>query len=243
LTATASIEFGTSQIDYEVKYSSRRKNMSIAVHPNKKVEVLAPADLSQEEIQGALKRKAGWVKERLDWFEQMSQLAVNREYVSGETFLYLGRQYRLKIQYGTKRIPVKLRGKFFEVTLLQSMPVQDRRETVRRTMWRWYRAHAQEKIGAIIDRYSERLRIEPPQFRVKYQAKRWGSCSQDGVLNINLRVIMAPLSQIEYVVAHELCHLKHKDHSASFWELLHLILPNYEVRKENLRRDGWRYLL
>jgi len=147
LTATASIEFGTSQIDYEVKYSSRRKNMSIAVHPNKKVEVLAPADLSQEEIQGALKRKAGWVKERLDWFEQMNQLAVNREYVSGETFLYLGRQYRLKIQYGTKRIPVKLRGKFFEVTLLQSMPVQDRRETVRRTMWRWYRAHAQEKIG------------------------------------------------------------------------------------------------
>jgi predicted metal-dependent hydrolase len=243
LTATASIEFGTSQIDYEVKYSSRRKNMSIAVHPNKKVEVLAPADLSQEEIQGALKRKAGWVKERLDWFEQMNQLAVNREYVSGETFLYLGRQYRLKIQYGTKRIPVKLRGKFFEVTLLQSMPVQDRRETVRRTMWRWYRAHAQEKIGVIIDRYSERLRIEPPQFRVKYQAKRWGSCSQDGVLNINLRVIMAPLSQIEYVVAHELCHLKHKDHSASFWELLHLILPNYEVRKENLRRDGWRYLL
>jgi len=243
LTATASIEFGTSQIDYEVKYSSRRKNMSIAVHPNKKVEVLAPADLSQEEIQGALKRKAGWVKERLDWFEQMNQLAVNREYVSGETFLYLGRQYRLKIQYGTKRIPVKLRGKFFEVTLLQSMPVQDRRETVRRTMWRWYRAHAQEKIGVIIDRYSERLRIEPPQFRVKYHAKRWGSCSQDGVLNINLRVIMAPLSQIEYVVAHELCHLKHKDHSASFWELLHLILPNYEVRKENLRRDGWRYLL
>jgi len=243
LTATASIEFGTSQIDYEVKYSSRRKNMSIAVHPNKKVEVLAPADLSQEEIQGALKRKAGWVKERLDWFEQMNQLAVNREYVSGETFLYLGRQYRLKIQYGTKRIPVKLRGKFFEVTLLHSVPVQDRRETVRRTMWRWYRAHAQEKIGVIIDRYSERLRIEPPQFRVKYQAKRWGSCSQDGVLNINLRVIMAPLSQIEYVVAHELCHLKHKDHSASFWELLHLILPNYEVRKENLRRDGWRYLL
>ena len=243
MTATASIEFGTSRIDYDVKYSPRRKNLSIAVHPNKKVEVLAPADLSQEEIQGALKRKAGWVKERLDWFEQMSQLAVDREYVSGETFLYLGRQYRLKILYGTKRSPVKLRGKFFEVTLLQSMPEQDRREVVRRAMWRWYRAHALEKIGKIVGHYSERLRIDPPQFRVKYQAKRWGSCSQGGMLNINLRIIMAPLSQIEYVVAHELCHLKHKDHSASFWELIHLIQPDYEIRKENLRRDGWRYLL
>ncbi len=243
MMATASIEFGTSRIDYDVKYSSRRKNLSIAVHPNKKVEVLAPADLSQEEIQGAMKRKAGWVKERLDWFEQMSQLAVDREYVGGETFLYLGRQYRLKILYGTKRSPVKLRGKFFEVTLPQSMPQQDRREAVRRAMWRWYRAHAQEKIENIIGHYSERLRIDPPQFRVKYQAKRWGSCSQGSLLNLNLRIIMAPLSQIEYVVAHELCHLKYKDHSASFWELLRLILPNYEVRKESLRRDGWRYLL
>jgi len=66
VTATASIEFGTSRIDYDVKFSSRRKNLSIAVHPNKKVEVLAPAALSSEEIQGALKKKAGWVKERLN---------------------------------------------------------------------------------------------------------------------------------------------------------------------------------
>ncbi len=165
MTATASIEFGTSRIDYDVKYSSRRKNLSIAVHPNKKVEVLAPP---------------------------------------GETFLYLGRQYRLKIVYGTKRSPVKLRGKFFEVNLSQSMPEQDRREAVRRAMWRWYRAHAREKIREIVEHYSARLGIEPPEFRIKYQAKRWGSCSQGSVLNINLRIIMAPLSQIEYVVAHEL---------------------------------------
>ncbi|HPE51657.1 MAG TPA: SprT family zinc-dependent metalloprotease [Methanothrix soehngenii] len=243
MTATASIEFGTSRIDYDVKYSSRRKNLSIAVHPNKKLEVLAPPGLSQEEIQGALRRKAGWVKERLDWFEQMSQLAVDREYVSGETFLYLGRQYRLKIVYGTKRSPVKLRGKFFEVNLSQSMPEQDRREAVRRAMWRWYRAHAREKIREIVEHYSARLGIEPPEFRIKYQAKRWGSCSQGSVLNINLRIIMAPLSQIEYVVAHELCHLKYKDHSAAFWDLLRLVMPNYEVRKENLRRSGWQYLL
>ncbi len=243
MTATASIEFGTSRIDYNVKYSSRRKNLSIAVHPNKRVEVLAPADLTPEEIQGTLKKKAGWVKEKLDWFEQMSQLNVDREYVSGETFLYLGRQYRLKIVYCTKRSPVKLRGKFFEVTLPHSVPEQDRREAVRRAMWRWYRAHAQEKIAEIVDRYSERLRLEPPHFRVKYQAKRWGSCSQGSVLNINLRIIMAPISQIEYVVAHELCHLKHKDHSIAFWELLRLIMPNCDLRKESLRREGWRYVI
>jgi len=243
MTATDSIEFGTSRIDYDVRYSSRRKNLSITVHPSRKVEVLAPSGLGPEEIQGAVRRKAGWVKERLDWFEQLSRLAADREYVNGETFLYMGRQYRLKIAYGSKRAPVKLRGKFFEVTLLESMPEQDRREAVRRAMWRWYRAHAQERIGKIVEHYSTRLRIDPPEFRVKYQAKRWGSCSRNGVLNINLRVIMAPLSQIEYVVAHELCHLRHRDHSTDFWQLLHLLMPNYEVRKENLRRDGWRYVI
>ena len=243
MTATDSIEFGTSRIDYDIKYSNKRKNLSIAVYPSQKVEVLAPPGLSQEEIQGALKKKAGWVKERLDWFEQMSQLTIDREYVSGETFLYLGRQYRLKILYSTKRTPVKLRGKFFEVNLPQGIPEQDRREAVRRAMWRWYRAHAQGRIEEIVGHYSTRLRIEAPEFRVKYQAKRWGSCSKGDVLNINLRIIMAPLSQIEYVAAHELCHLKYKDHSSAFWELLRLVMPNYEVRKENLRRDGWRYVL
>ncbi|MDD1760821.1 MAG: M48 family metallopeptidase [Methanothrix sp.] len=243
MKAAGCIQFGTSRIDYNVKYSSRRKNLSIAVHPNKKVEVLAPTDLSQEEIQCALKRKAGWVKEKLDWFEQMSQLTVDREYVSGETFLYLGRQYRLKIVYNTKSTPVKLRGKFFEVTLPQGILEQDRREAVRRSIWRWYRDHATERIEKIVGHYSKRLRIDPPEFRVKYQAKRWGSCTRDGVLNINLRIVMAPLSQIEYVVAHELCHLRYKDHSASFWELLHLIMPNSDVRKENLKLSGWRYLL
>jgi predicted metal-dependent hydrolase len=243
MTATDSIEFGTSRIDYDIKYSTRRKNLSIAVYPSKKIEVLAPPGLSQEEIQGALKKKAGWVKERLDWFEQMGLLTVDREYVSGETFLYLGRQYRLKIVYSTNRVPVKLRGKYFEVTLSQGILEQDRREAVRRAMWRWYRAHAKERIEKIIGHYSARLRIEQPAFRVKYQAKRWGSCSKDDVLNINLRIIMAPQSLIEYVVAHELCHLRYKDHSADFWQLLRLVMPNYEVRKENIRRDGWRYVL
>jgi len=243
MTATDSIEFGTSRIDYDIKYSTRRKNLSIAVYPTKKVEVLAPSGLNREAIQVALKKKAGWVKGRLDWFEQMSQLTADREYVSGETFLYLGRQYRLKIVYSIKRSPVKLRGRFFEVTLPEGIPQQDRQEAVRRAMWRWYRVHAKDRIEKIVSHYSARLRIEPPAFRVKYQAKRWGSCSKDDVLNINLRIIMAPLSQIEYVVAHELCHLRYKDHSADFWKQLRLVMPNYEVRKENLRREGWRYVL
>lgn len=238
-----SIAFGTTTITYDIAYSSRRKHLAIAVKPDKHVEVLAPSHLDQEAIQELVRKKAGWVKEQLEWFDHINHLTASREYVNGETFLYLGRQYRLKIIQDGNRPSAKLRGKYFEVTLPEHTTDEKRREAVKRALWRWYRGHAEKKLGELVGSYSRRLHIETPGFKVKYQAKRWGSCSKENGLNINLRVIMAPMSQIEYVVAHELCHLKYKDHSAEFWQLLRLVMPDYEVRKENLRRDGWRYIL
>lgn len=110
-------------------------------------------------------------------------------------------------------------------------------------LWQWYRDHAEKKIGEVIDAYARTLRIDPPRFKVKYQEKRWGSCPKDDLLHINMRTVMAPMSQIEYVVAHELCHLKYKNHSSEFWQRLRLIMPDYEVRKENLKNEGWKYAL
>lgn len=239
---TDSIDFGTSTITYGITYSNRRRHLAIAVNPNKRVEVLAPSHLGQEEIQDLVRKKASWVKEQLEWFDQINQLTANKEYVNGETFLYLGRQYRLKILYGGNKASAKLMGKYFEVSIREPKGDEERRKTVKRALWGWYRSHAEAKIAQLVQHYSVRLHMETPNFRVKYQSKRWGSCSKENVLNINLRIIMAPMSQIEYVVAHELCHQKYKNHSEEFWSLLRLVMPDYEVRKENLRSDGWRYL-
>lgn len=238
-----SITFGTTTITYEIAYSNRRKHVAIAVNPDKRVEVLAPSHLDQLAIQDLVRKKASWVKEQLEWFDQINHLTASKEYVNGETFLYLGRQYRLKILCGGNRPSAKLRGKYFEATLPEHIEYEDRHKAIKRVLWKWYRDHAEKKIGELIQSYSSRLHIDPPAFRVKYQAKRWGSCSKDNGLNINLRISMAPMSQIEYVVAHELCHQKYKDHSAEFWKLMRLVMPDYEIRKENLRRDGWRYVI
>lgn len=237
-----SITFGTTTITYDITYSDRRKHVAIAVNPDKKVDVLAPLQLDQAAIQDIVRNKANWVMEQLGWFDQISQRTASKEYANGETFLYMGRQYRLKILHSGDRPSTKLRGKYFEVTIRDSCDELEKRKLVKNALWKWYRFHAEMKIGEIVCQYSARLHIDPPMFRIKYQAKRWGSCSKENILNINIRIAMAPMSQIEYVVAHELCHLKHKNHSVEFWQLLRLLMPDYEIRKENLRRDGWRYL-
>lgn len=237
------IEFGATTITYDTVFSKRRKHAAIAVYPNKKVIVTAPSGLSPEEIQRLVQKRASWILEKVDWFNQISHLTATKEYVNGETFLYLGRQYRLKMVFINGDSTAKLRGKYFEINLPENSPEEERHELAKRVLSKWYIERAEKKIGNLVNAYSMRLHIAPPRFKVKYQQKRWGSCSNGNILHLNMRIIMAPMSQVEYVVAHELCHLKFKNHSSEFWQLLRLIMPDYEVRKDDLSKSGWRYAL
>jgi predicted metal-dependent hydrolase len=238
-----SIIFGTSKISYEIIYSPRRKNVSISVSPDKKVEVIAPSNLTQESVREVVKRKADWVLKKLDWFDHIHQFDASKEYVNGETFLYIGRQYRLKILSGDFEPSVRLKGRYFEVTISKNVPQESRYHVIRDILCEWYLEHAENKLREIMCKYSSRLCIDTPMLVVKLQAKRWGSCSKDNIIRINIRIIMAPMKQIEYVVAHELCHIKYKNHSSEFWKALSLIMPDYQLRKEALRKEGWRYVL
>lgn len=238
-----SVIFGTSKIKYEITYSVRRKNVSISVSPDKKVKVLAPSNLTPEAIREVVKRKADWVLKKLEWFDHIQQFDASKEYVSGETFLYMGRQYRLKILSENFEVSIRLKGRFFEVTIPKDTPQENRQQLVRGVLWKWYVEHAEKKLREISQTYSRKLHISPPSLKVKSQAKRWGSCSKDNVIRINVQIIMAPMKQIEYVIAHELCHIKYKSHSSDFWKSLRLIMPDYELRKESLRKEGWRYVL
>ncbi|NIA02978.1 MAG: DUF45 domain-containing protein [Nitrospirae bacterium] len=91
--------------------------------------------------------------------------------------------------------------------------------------------------------YSKKLGIKEPDFIIKNQYKRWGSCTSKNILIFNFRIAMAPVSQMNYIITHELCHIKVKDHSPEFWKLLRSIMPDYDDRKERLRKEGWGYVL
>lgn len=243
MTYADSIVFGTSSIHFLVITSPRRKKAGIAVYPDKTVELVVPPNTSQEKAREIIRKKAGWIFEQLEWFDHLTNIDASKEYVGGETFLYLGRQYRLKIICNGSGPAVRLRGGYFEVTIPEVTANKDQDEVVRKALWSWYRHHALLKVGNIIEKFTKRMGIEAPQYSVKHQLKRWGSCTKDGHININIRIAMAPSSQFEYVVAHELCHLRYKDHSSDFWYYLRRIMPDYEIRKDQLLKDGWKYAL
>ena len=237
------IRFGDSEIAYEIIRGGNRRNVSITVHPNLSVMVAVPKGMLKATIAGAVKKKATWIiRQRQRFLRFAGTLA--KEFVSGESFYYLGRQYQLKVQQvknlqGRPKVHVE-RGRF-AIKVFARWGKSIRQRYVREALTKWYREHALNKIGGISARLAQKVRCDNPAIRIHEMEKRWASCGKGGVLRFNWRIIMAKPAVLEYVVAHEMCHLKYRNHSAAFWRLLRSLMPDYESRKEQLARDGAKY--
>lgn len=232
-------------IDYEIVYSKKRRKAEIVIRPDLKVEFRAPYGLSREAIRDMVQKKAGWVWEKLDWFEANRLPGQEKRYTDGEKYLYLGREYSLRILpvEGIKKSFASFSGSELNVFIPETVPEEVRPVLVKKAVWNFYSNCAESEVGRFIKAYSEKLGIIPPVFKVKHQKRRWGSCSADNVLRINFQLLMAPPEQLEYVVVHELCHVKEKNHSVRFWKLVGKLMPGYEVHRKSLKKNGWRYVL
>jgi predicted metal-dependent hydrolase len=232
-------------INYEIIYSKKRRKAAIVVRPDLTVEFRAPHGLSREAIRDMVQKKAVWVWEKLDWFEANTLPSQEKRYADGEDYLYLGKEYPLKILLveGIKKPSVSFSGSEINVLIPEEISEELKPALVKKAIWNFYSECAELEVGKFLKIYSEKLKVNPPVFKVKYQKRRWGSCSTDNVLRINFQLIMAPPEQLEYVVVHELCHVKEKNHSAKFWKLVGELMPDYQVHRKSLKRDGWKYVL
>lgn len=237
-----SIQYGTTTIIYDIVYSERRKHGTLAVYPMKKVQITVPQDLEREKIKKFVRNKAGWVIKKLDWFDEIAHHPTEKEYVNGETFYYLGRQYRLKILEETESPTAKLIGKYLTVTIPAKTSI-NKKKLIKTLVYQWYCERLSIKLKPVIKKYERKLGVQVSDLKIRNQSKRWGSCTKNGILFLNTRIAMAPMSQVEYIVAHEICHIKHKKHSREFWRLLESVLPDYEKRKEELKDRGWEFTL
>lgn len=232
--------FGNSSVNYEVIRSARRSTVAIEVAPDSRLLVRAPIGVDLDRIHDIVRSKAPWILGRLSKVKAIRQTHTEKEFVSGESFPYLGRNYRLKVIEDGSREETRLDLKDgrFRVVVSEWLEDQARKEAVHETLRQWYQDRAQAILTAKAEALSKQIGVQPSHVVVKNQAKRWGSCSRNGTLNFNWRLVMAPTSIVEYVVAHELCHLKIHDHSKYFWQLLGAILPDFEKRREWLRFNG-----
>lgn len=222
------IQFGSKRIDFRLEYSNR-KSLGITVTPEMEVLVKAPIDTSVEKVKEKIRKKAPWIIKQLSFFLSFQPKTPDRKYISGETHLYLGRQYRLHIEIG-KQESVKLKGKFIEVTVTEKA----RTETL---LHDWYLQHARTKFHTIaeplIDKF-KKYNVAPSYIVLRNMPTRWGSCTPKGKIILNPELIKAPKGCIEYVIIHELCHLVHHDHTQKFLDLQTKEMKDWEKWKMKL---------
>lgn len=231
--------FGTSEINYILLRQSDATSMKISVEFEHGLEVIAPADLSDQAVEQVLHKKARWIVQKLKQIEGIEVAPQQREFVSGEKFPYLGRQYTLIVSERTERRPmIVMRNSTFEVTIQPNMKVWNRHQTIRVLFRDWYKKQAQSKLTEQVFTYANRLNLQPTEIKVLDMDRRWGSCTPRGAIYLNWRLIMAPIQVIDYLVVHELCHLSVLEHSPIFWNTIGSIIADYEERREWLRVNG-----
>jgi len=224
------IQFGSKQIDFRLEYSDR-KTLGITVSPDLSVHIKAPIDTSIEKVKEKLRKKAPWIIRQQSYFLSFHPKTPARRFIGGETHLYLGRQYRLKV-INRKIESVKLKGKFIEVATTD-------KSRVKQLVNEWYLHNAKTKLKSIatslIDNF-KKFKIEPSSIVLRDMPTRWGSCTPKGKIILNPELIKAPKGCIEYVITHELCHLVHHDHTQKFIDLQTKEMNDWEKWKMKLEK-------
>lgn len=236
----ASFTYGDERLDYEICYTPvRREKIAIHVHPDASIQVDAPEGEELDRIHRAVLKRARWIRNHVEQARIQREHALPRTYVSGESHFYLGRRYQLKVlRENSAGANVKLyRGRLSVET--------DRRspEPVKQLLSAWYRQRAFEVFTRRLESVASEVRWlkETPPIRLLRMTKQWGSCSPKGMVFLNPHLVKAPRECVDYVITHELCHLREHNHSPRYYRLLREIMPAWEPVKARL--DGMAELL
>lgn len=232
---TMSFLYGDEQITFErVKRPQATGKVLIQVHPDCRVIASAPEGAASEAVLSAVKKRGRWIYEQLRDFRKQLEFTTPRQYISGESHYYLGKQYLLKVIEAPEQVQgVKLlRGKL-EVSVRAKST-----DKVKELLTDWYKARAKETFAKRLDAMLEQaLWVEErPPLRILTMQTQWGSCSPNGRITLNPHLVKAPRECIDYVILHELCHIAEHNHSERFYRLMGQVMPKWEKTKERL--DG-----
>ena len=228
------ITYGTATIEYALTLSERR-SIGISVMPDGAVSVVAPRDAEPDDVDERVKRRARWILRQQRRFAAFRPRTPQRRFLGGETHRYLGRQYRLKIEPATKDRVILRSGRLVVETQYPADSVW-----TKTLLRRWIRLRAREVLHerfAAAKSVMLALQIQSPPLRICPMKQRWGSHTPSGRVLLNEQLITTPRECIDYVIAHELCHVVEPNHSIAFLLLLRRVMPDWERRKELLERS------
>ncbi len=215
-------------IEYQIKYSNR-KTLNISVERDRSIIVRAPHYLTPEKIDKIVQSKRQWIKEKLNHAQKYPLVSESKEFVSGETLMYLGKNYQLLV------VDEEFDGIEFDQRFKISKVNQPKANELFK---KWYLKQALIKIEPLATKYAKSLGVHYNQFKTSEMKYRWGSCTPANNIIFNWRIIKAPMYVLEYLVAHELVHLIENNHTPRFWNILSIQVPNYEKAKNWLKKNG-----
>jgi len=236
------VKFGDQLIEYSIRRRNR-KTVGILIDPVKGVIISAHPNLDAGELQKIVIKRADWIISKQNQLRNKVSLKTPKKFTEGERFWYLGSQYPLCVKKSDQPhlglFPgIDFRGDEFWVFLPDRIGEEERLSLIRSAFIRWYFTKAEETIFERIETWKKHVKVDPLTVRIRQQKCCWGSCTGKNALHFNWRLILSPLRVIDYVVVHELCHLRVKNHSPQFWSLVHSIIPDYRGRKAWLRQNG-----
>ena len=231
------VTFGDARIKYQVVRSPRRrKTIEVTVDEPGMVTVAAPADTPPEQLEATVRRRAGWI---LRHNGATFAAPPPRRFVSGESLPYLGRSVPLTVHpTDDPRVGIRFHHWQFDVDVPRSLRGKERLEKVRAAFEAWYRERAAMKLPPRVERIASHLGVQPKEVLIRNQRRRWASCAPDGTLRFNWRAIMVPPALLDYVVAHELAHLRVRSHTSGYWSVVAQAIPDYRLRRQRLREVG-----
>lgn len=217
-------------LDFTVK-KSNRKTLSILIERDGSLSALVPEDIDDEKIAQAIASKEYLVHKKLAIWKELNENQVSREYVNGQSFLYLGRNYRLRIVTDSLAKKIILKNGYFVLPKTIQHKAKD-------LFIDFYKEKLTDRLVPMVADYKKRLDVHPQEIKVMELQNRWASCTDKGKLIFHWKCAMAPLEVLSYIVVHELVHLLHSNHTAAFWNEIDKVLPNYDKQIQWLKVNG-----
>lgn len=222
-------------ITFVVKRSPRRKTCSVILYAGG-IHIAVPIDADLEQVRLSLQFNMPKIMQRaVDLWGVSEHKEYVRNFVSGESLRLLGKPYILWVSSDNTKA-VHLKGN--RIYVAHSQP-----DEVKSALEKWYKTEAKKVFAERVPLWAKRLGVTPGEVMVRSQKSRWGSCDSSGNLRLNWRLVMAPLSLIDYIIAHELTHLRTPNHSPQFWQILRSVMPDYLERKQRLAHQGENFYL
>ena len=228
------IAYGTQSIAFKIERKAR-KSLAIEVHPDMSVKVVAPENLNLDDIKSRVLRRGAWIIRQQQYFDQFLPRLPKKQYEAGETHLYLGKQYVLKVRVSEVE-SVKLKAGQLWVTV--STHFSDRKK-IKTLLSHWYKCHTEAMFLRLFDKVFSDFKaynLEPPKLELRRMKLRWASYSPNGRISLNPELIKAPGKCIEYVLIHEICHMVYPAHNRAFYDLLEVMLPDWPRWKKRLEQ-------